>query len=201
MYSRHPDANSIFALATGFLDLHMKSAAGDGEVTQFSNYLLTLQFLSPINKQLQIFLNSTSQRDCYSKKSVMSSYYKKLFWKGLELGMIPDFLTRSKIKSGLQQILTEMNGDGNIEKHQEALNDFVEEIKTMPIAINQDNANEQHYEVPAELYVKFLGPYLKYSCGFWPEESTTLEDSETLMLEMYCQRAQLQDGKSSTGNV
>ena len=50
MYSRHPDANSIFALATGFLDLHMKSA-GDRDVTQFSNYLLTLQLILISNKQ------------------------------------------------------------------------------------------------------------------------------------------------------
>ena len=190
---------------TGFFDFHTKNAGGETETRDVKQLLIIYSaiLISLINKQWQIFLNSTSsQSNCYSKKSViMSSYYKKLFWKGLELGMIPDFLTRSKIKSGLQQILTEMNGDGNIEKHQETLNDFIEEIKTMPIAINQDNANEQHYEVPAELYVKFLGPYLKYSCGFWPEDSTTLEDSETIMLEMYSQRAQLQDGKSSIGKL
>ena len=42
------------------------------------------------------------------------------------------------------------------------MDEFKDEIKTMPIAINQSNANDQHYEVPSEFYVKVLGPYLKY---------------------------------------
>ena len=39
-----------------------------------------------------------------------------------------------------------------------------------------------------------LGPYLKYSSGYWPKPETTLEESEVIMLEMYCERAGLQDG-------
>ena len=69
-----------------------------------------------------------SSKDILAK---MPSYYSQFFWKALELGAIPDFFTRYKIKSGLQQILTELNGDGNIETHQQSLNEFIEEIKTM----------------------------------------------------------------------
>ena len=65
----------------------------------------------------------------------------------------------------------------------------------MPIAINQSNANDQHYEVPSEFYVKVLGPYLKYSCGLWTKEDTTLEQSEVDMLKLYCERADLKEGK------
>lgn len=56
------------------------------------------------------------------------------------------------------------------------------------------SANEQHYEVPAEFFLKVLGPYLKYSCGYWPSSRTTFDESETAMLELYCERAQLRDG-------
>ena len=123
------------------------------------------------------------------------SMYRQLFWKLLELGAVPDFILRRKIKSGLSDLIVELNGDGNVEKHQEKLNEFLDEIKTMPIAINQSNANEQHYEVPSEFYLKVLGPYLKYSCGYWPTEQTTLDQSEVEMLKMYCQRADIKNGK------
>jgi len=36
-----------------------------------------------------------------------------------------------------------------------------------------------------------LGPWLKYSSGYWPHEDTTLEQSEEAMLELVCTRAEL----------
>lgn len=35
---------------------------------------------------------------------------------------------------------------------------------------------------------------MKYSCGYWPSKDTTFEQSETEMLSLYCQKAELQDG-------
>ena len=64
----------------------------------------------------------------------------------------------------------------------------------MPIAINTDEANDQHYEVPAAFYDLSLGPRKKYSSGLWPTASTTFEESEIAMLELYAVRAQLEDG-------
>jgi hypothetical protein len=72
--------------------------------------------------------------------------------------------------------------------------DFVKELKTMPICIAQEKANEQHYEVPAEFYRVCLGPCLKYSSGYWPSAGTTLAESEVAMLEMYCERSGIKDG-------
>jgi cyclopropane-fatty-acyl-phospholipid synthase len=77
---------------------------------------------------------------------------------------------------------------------QEKKQQFVDELKTLPIAIAQTEANEQHYEVPDEFYQIVLGPYLKYSSGYWRSPGTTLEESEIAMLELYCERAQLEDG-------
>ncbi|CAM9952392.1 unnamed protein product [Phaeothamnion confervicola] len=71
---------------------------------------------------------------------------------------------------------------------------MVEELKSMPIAIATDAANEQHYEVPAAFYLKVLGPCLKYSSGYWPRPDTTFAESELAMLELYCDRADVADG-------
>jgi cyclopropane-fatty-acyl-phospholipid synthase len=64
----------------------------------------------------------------------------------------------------------------------------------MPIAIAQNHANEQHYEVPDEFYQMVLGPCLKYSCGLWIDKSSTLFDSEVAMLELYIARSGIVDG-------
>lgn len=81
-----------------------------------------------------------------------------------------------------------------VEEKAEKLVKFISEIKKLPIAIKTNLANDQHYEVPDEFFKLMLGPNLKYSCGYWPHATTTLEGSELYMLEMYCQRAQIQDG-------
>jgi cyclopropane-fatty-acyl-phospholipid synthase len=66
----------------------------------------------------------------------------------------------------------------------------------MPVAIATDAANAQHYEVPARFYDLCLGPCKKYSSGLWETPTTTFEESEIAMLDLYCARAQLQDGMS-----
>ena len=43
--------------------------------------------------------------------------------------------------------------------------------------------------MPDEFYYAVLGPYLKYSSGFWKDENTTLAESEIYMLDMYIERA------------
>lgn len=55
-------------------------------------------------------------------------------------------------------------------------------------------ANEQHYEVPTEFILSCLGPYAKYSACLYPNGNESLEEAEILMLESYCQKAQLKDG-------
>ena len=46
----------------------------------------------------------------------------------------------------------------------------------------------------ARFYDLCLGPRKKYSSGLWPKPNTTFEESEVAMLELYCQRAGVQDG-------
>lgn len=39
-----------------------------------------------------------------------------------------------------------------------------------------------------------LGPRKKYCSGLWPTKNTTFEESEIAMLEVYAERAQVEDG-------
>lgn len=81
-----------------------------------------------------------------------------------------------------------------VEEKQKHTTDFVKELKSMPIAINTGEANQQHYEVPDEFFQLVLGPHLKYSSCYWPTPTSTMAESEIAMLEMYCERAELKDG-------
>ncbi len=63
------------------------------------------------------------------------------------------------------------------------------------LAIHTDRANEQHYEVPAELFEAALGPRLKYSSCYYPDAGTTLAEAEEAMLALTCEHADLADGQ------
>jgi cyclopropane-fatty-acyl-phospholipid synthase len=110
-------------------------------------------------------------------------------------GIVPDFLIRFGIRIQLYDHLAILRTtDCEVDlAHKMAI---VEELTNMPIAIETDLANAQHYEVPAAFYDLCLGPVKKYSSGLWPTRSTTFEESELHMLDLYCERAQLQDGMS-----
>jgi cyclopropane-fatty-acyl-phospholipid synthase len=108
-------------------------------------------------------------------------------------GLIPDGLIRLGIRLRLSDQLYILKQEGCESDHQSKMN-IVTQLKTMPIAINTDEANDQHYEVPAAFYDLSLGPRKKYSSGLWTSSSTTFEESEIAMLELYCERAQLEDG-------
>jgi len=115
--------------------------------------------------------------------------------KWVEQGIMPDATIRAGIRMLLKDRLKQESLAGH-EDQPDALYHFIENIKTQPVAMATQTANEQHYEVPAELFRAFMGPHLKYSCGYWPTQTTTLSESEEAMLELTCQRAGLEDGMS-----
>jgi cyclopropane-fatty-acyl-phospholipid synthase len=108
-------------------------------------------------------------------------------------GLIPDFLIRFGIRVQLYDHLNILKAE-NVENELEQKVEIIQKLKTMPIAIETDAANQQHYEVPAKFYDLCLGPRKKYSSGFWPTKSTTFEESEVAMLEKYCKLAGVKDG-------
>ncbi len=71
---------------------------------------------------------------------------------------------------------------------------LIAKLKQSPIAIEADQANRQHYEVPAEFFQLVLGTRKKYSCCLWPPGVHMLDQAEDAMLQLTCERAQLQDG-------
>jgi len=120
----------------------------------------------------------------------------------LDKGLMPDVLTRFGIRMKLaQKIKEEKTGLVHIDQANKMA--FIESLKTMPIAIQTEEANEQHYEVPPELYHIWLGPRKKYSGCTFPEEAGThlkskagelLPEAETRCLEEYCVKAEIEDG-------
>jgi len=109
-------------------------------------------------------------------------------------GLVPDFLVRFGIRLRLRDHLALLASEGAESDHATKMA-IVQELKnTKTIAINTDEANEQHYEVPAAFYDMCLGPRKKYSSGLWADKNTTFEESEVAMLELYCERAGVKDG-------
>jgi cyclopropane-fatty-acyl-phospholipid synthase len=118
-----------------------------------------------------------------------------LIYKLLETNLLPNWLIRLGIRRMLQQTI-KTHKKTTREEQQASLMQFVDELKTMPIAIETDAANTQHYEVPAEFFTAILGKYKKYSACLWESSTTTLTDAESNMLNLYCQRAGIANGQN-----
>jgi cyclopropane-fatty-acyl-phospholipid synthase len=110
-----------------------------------------------------------------------------------EKGKMPDTAVRAAIRKLLRDRL-KVEGKATREDRLESLYRFIDMMREGPVAAATDSANEQHYEVPSELFQTFMGPHLKYSCGYWPTPETSLVESEDAMLELTCRRAGLVDG-------
>lgn len=113
----------------------------------------------------------------------------------LERELLPDLLIRQGIRRLLRRRLRDEDA-GSPEERQARHSAFVEKLSRSPIAIETNTANKQHYEVPTSFYQHVLGPHMKYSCGYWREDTVTLEQSEETMLRLTSERAELKDGQS-----
>ncbi len=111
----------------------------------------------------------------------------------LAKNLIPDVALRYGIRRLLKQRLQEENRGNNETDHEWHMR-IVDELRNSPIAIKTAEANEQHYEVPTEFYLKSLGKNLKYSSAYYNEGVTTLDQAEDDMLALTCARAELKDG-------
>jgi len=110
-----------------------------------------------------------------------------------EQGRLSDRLIRGGIRwLNRERLRTESRG--NRELHQEAKRRFVARLRRGPVALQVHKPNEQHYELPCAFFHKVLGSRLKYSGCFWPPGVVTLEDAEEAMLELTCERAEVEDG-------
>ena len=104
-----------------------------------------------------------------------------------EHGLLPDRMLRW----GIRRLIRE-----RLENQQDSAGAaFEESLREGPVALVPEKANEQHYEVPAQFFRLALGSHLKYSSAYWPEGTSTLDQAEAAMLELYGQRAELEDGQ------
>lgn len=110
-----------------------------------------------------------------------------------ERGLIPDALSRYGMRKLMQKrLVDEANGDG--ERRSLRYNEFLDQLRASPIAVETKAANEQHYEVPAAFFHAHLGQRLKYSCCLYPTGRETLDEAAEAMLALYAERAGLRDG-------
>ncbi len=116
-------------------------------------------------------------------------WYERL----LERDVVPDAVVRRAVRLRLARLLArldrEAGGDAEAQLRRVAAG-----LRREPIAVHADDANRQHYELPAAFFAEFLGPRLKYSCCLWPSGVDDLAAAEEAMLEVTCARAGLEDG-------
>jgi cyclopropane-fatty-acyl-phospholipid synthase len=72
--------------------------------------------------------------------------------------------------------------------------DFARDMMDHPIAENTEEANAQHYELPAEFFSMVLGPHRKYSSCLY-EGRDDLAGAEARALAETCAHAELVDGQ------
>lgn len=111
----------------------------------------------------------------------------------VEQGWVPDWFIRRAIQRLCSKRLSSLNV-GSEQANLEHQRTFMEAARQSPIALVPEKANEQHYEVPAEFYQQVLGRRGKYSCCFWPEGVSTLDEAEAAALRETCAHAQLENG-------
>lgn len=110
-----------------------------------------------------------------------------------EQGMMPDMVLRRGIRLLLKQRLKEISSS-NVELMSDLQSEFIQQMKESAIALVPEKANEQHYEVPADFYIKTLGARKKYSSAYWPKGVKSLNEAETKGLAKTCEHARLEDG-------
>ena len=116
---------------------------------------------------------------------------KQLLIKAAEEGLLPDAMIRMGVRKLVEERLEQFQRM-ELPAVVDYVWDFIAQMDAAPIALNTQDANDQHSELPPEFFLKVLGPRLKYSSGLW-EQNDNLQSSEVRMLETYCQRAELKD--------
>ena len=101
---------------------------------------------------------------------------------------LPDAVYRFGIHRQLKQRLAQLRKQYT----QYTLVQHAAYLRTQPIAVETDKANEQHYEIPADFFGYIMGTHRKYSCCYFESDSTPLDEAEQAMLALTCARAGIQ---------
>src|SRR3981081_2047380 len=104
---------------------------------------------------------------------------------------LPDAIIRAAIHRLCSRTATRL-ATGNAESDSW----FADEMAARAIAEHAEEANAQHYEVPAAFFAHVLGPNRKCSSCFYKEPATTLREAEEEALRQTIAHADLADGQS-----
>ena len=104
---------------------------------------------------------------------------------------LPDVIIRAAIHRLCSRTATRL-ATGNTESDAW----FADEMAARAIAEYTDEANAQHYEVPAAFFAHVLGPNRKYSSCFYKEPASTLQEAEEEALRQTVEHADIADGQS-----
>lgn len=119
----------------------------------------------------------------------------RVFMRWLEANLVPDYIVRKLTRAFLARRLR-LGYKLNASLQLADLMAFIDALKQMPLAMNTEAAKAQHYELPTSFFKLVLGKHLKYSCGYFTRSTSTLDEAEEAMLELYCERAQVKDGQT-----
>jgi cyclopropane-fatty-acyl-phospholipid synthase len=111
----------------------------------------------------------------------------------MEKGLIPDPALRFGIRSMCRKRLSALQKP-TFDLIQKDASEYLQALKASPLAVHTEDANRQHYEVPAEFFALVLGKNRKYSSAFWPEGCTSLDEAEDVAIATTMSRAELADG-------
>ena len=112
----------------------------------------------------------------------------------VDRGVLPDAVLRRVIRSLLRRRQEAVTA-GTVEERGQRQRELLAALSAAPVAVDTEEANLQHYEVPTALFERMLGPRLKYSSAWWPIGVTDLAEAEEAMLALTCDRAELADGQ------
>ncbi|RZC84718.1 hypothetical protein C5167_047498 [Papaver somniferum] len=74
--------------------------------------------------------------------------------------------------------------------------EFIKSLKKMDMSGEIETMNKETYELPTEFLEAVYGKSMKLSGCYFKHESSTLDEAEEASYELYCERAQIKDGKT-----
>ena len=124
---------------------------------------------------------------------MMINLISRIVIETMERGWLADSWKRTLSRSLCRHRLSQLRRV-NAEADDSGIVAFADAMRQGPIAPVPEKANEQHYELPAEFFQWMLGPRLKYSCCYFENPQSTLEEAEIASLRLTCEHAELEDG-------
>jgi len=111
----------------------------------------------------------------------------------IDRNLLPRFVVRMAVKFMLGRYADRVNRFTS-DEIANLQSDFRSECSSGSFAINTQDANLQHYEVPVWFFKSLLGINMKYSGSFWDSDTRDIDSADFKTLGKYDLRACIEDG-------